>query len=241
MKKLTSFLMNLVLVLMFAVTASATLTTIGTANYGGTDYNLIWDDDNNGNSVVWLDYSNAMGVWASQNAWVAGLSSVLTYQLNGYQVDWGTSDWRLPSAYPVDGSEMGDLFYNELGLAAAIPVDKSELDATIFDNLEAFWYWSGTEYVHNSDFAWVFSMVYGYNGYPGSVSAIRKDARLYYGLAIRNAVVSAVPVHPADLDNDLDGDGSDLVIMAQRLSEGSVSADELEAFAAAFGRVDYQS
>ncbi len=115
-----------VVLLAFAVKASATLVTIGTAQFsGGSDeYNLICDDDYNGNSVVWLDYSNPNGVWASQNAWVAGLSSFLTYKLNGYQVDWGTSDWRLPSAYLVDGSERGDPFYNELGLTAAIPVDK---------------------------------------------------------------------------------------------------------------------
>ncbi len=239
MKKLKSILVTVVLLMTVAVTASATLVIIGTAQFSGegNEYNLIWDD---ANSVVWLDYSNAKGDWANQEAWAAGLSGVLTYQLNGYQVDWGTNDWRLPSAYPLVGSEMGDLFYNELGLGAAIPVDKSELDATIFDNLEPFWYWSGTEYVYDSDFAWVFSMVYGYNGPPGS-SAIKKVARSYYGLAIRNAVVSTVPMHPADLDNDLDGDGADLVKMAQRFSEGSVLVGEFEAFAAAFGRVDYKS
>lgn len=38
--------------------SQATLTTIGTATYFGSEYNLICDDDNNGNSVVSLDYSD---------------------------------------------------------------------------------------------------------------------------------------------------------------------------------------
>jgi len=44
-----------VAVLMFSAvgSAKATLTTIGTVTYGGMNYNLIWDDDNNGNSVIW--------------------------------------------------------------------------------------------------------------------------------------------------------------------------------------------
>jgi len=45
--------------------------------------------------------------------------------------------------------------------------------------------------------------------------------------------------NPADLDGDHDGDGSDLAEMARLMSEGSVSAKELEAFAAAFGIVNY--
>ncbi len=39
---------------------NAALTTIGTAQFNGVgdEYNLIWDNDNNGNSVIWLDYIN---------------------------------------------------------------------------------------------------------------------------------------------------------------------------------------
>lgn len=37
----------------------ATLTTIGTAQLGDSPgaYKIIWDDDNNGQSLVWLDVS----------------------------------------------------------------------------------------------------------------------------------------------------------------------------------------
>jgi len=102
------------LYLLPAVNAQATLTTIGTATYGGSDYNLIWDDDNNGNSVVWLDYSNDWPTWAAQTAWAAGLDGDLTYNIDSaYSVSWTDDDWRLGSTvdgvyqYGYDGTTMG--------------------------------------------------------------------------------------------------------------------------------------
>lgn len=74
--------------------AQATLTNIGTATYNGSTYNLIWDDDNNGNSIVWLDYSNRPGIdimtkWNFQMEWAAGLGSAITdIQTPGYNVIW---------------------------------------------------------------------------------------------------------------------------------------------------------
>ncbi len=120
--------------------AGATLTKIGTATYGGSDYNLIWDDDNNGNSVIWLDYTNALANWSNQKSWAAGLDGNLTYNIDGaYTVSWDDIDWRLGSTvdgawrpgyegdpdndgnysytggYNLANSEIGHLFYEELG------------------------------------------------------------------------------------------------------------------------------
>ena len=64
----------LVMLLVFGVggAANAALTTIGSAGYDSDGsgiidadehYKLIWDDDNNGNSVVWLDYSKHRNTW----------------------------------------------------------------------------------------------------------------------------------------------------------------------------------
>lgn len=82
MKRLFVFLCAISLVFGMVRVSDATLTTIGTASYddgsGSANYNLIWDDNNNGNSVVWLDYTNALGYWSDQNAWTAGLDSALT-------------------------------------------------------------------------------------------------------------------------------------------------------------------
>ncbi len=124
--------------------AQATLITIGTAGYNGASYNLIWENDHNGRSLVWLDYTNAPTLWFYQNLWAASLNGtgVLSYDLKpGYHVDWGANPWRLPTtvddsqAYASNNSlpsdfwysgayslgfnnqtsELGHLFYGELG------------------------------------------------------------------------------------------------------------------------------
>ncbi|MCP4368694.1 MAG: hypothetical protein GY797_11375, partial [Deltaproteobacteria bacterium] len=124
----------LVLMMMgYSIQAQAGLTTIGTAAYGGSDYNLIWDDNNNGNSVVWLDYTNDLTDWQSQKDWALGLGSAITsYNIDpGYAVTWADADWRLPTTvdgpyvfgydgtttggYNITNSEMGHLYYDELG------------------------------------------------------------------------------------------------------------------------------
>ncbi len=60
------------MVMGYSIQAQGVQITIGTATYSGSDYNLIWDDDNNGNSVVWLDYTNSGVNWGSQNTWASG-------------------------------------------------------------------------------------------------------------------------------------------------------------------------
>ena len=127
--------------MIFTASANAALTTIGTATYGEEEYNLIWDDDNNGNSVVWLDYTNEKADWSIQAAWAAGLDEELTINLYaGYAVTWDDDTWRLPTTvddgqarvkgyegdpdgdgiytytagYNLANSELGHLFYVEL-------------------------------------------------------------------------------------------------------------------------------
>ena len=101
-KKLTAICAGITLIGMTSL-AQATLITIGTATYGGSICNLIWDDDNNGNSVVWLDYTNNPATWQNQVNWATGLDAALTINLNpGYSVDWVDNAWRLPAT--VDGS-----------------------------------------------------------------------------------------------------------------------------------------
>ena len=52
--KRESILLLSVSVLLFFGVANANLITIGTANYLGSDYNLIYEDDQ---GLVWLDYT----------------------------------------------------------------------------------------------------------------------------------------------------------------------------------------
>ena len=88
----------------------ATLTTIGTADYEGGTYNLIYDDDDTGHGgggLVWLDYSRDNDDWQGQYDWATGLGgSGFTVTLaTGYSsdIDWSTG-WRLPDT--VDGVQL---------------------------------------------------------------------------------------------------------------------------------------
>lgn len=207
MKRIYALLIALLLVFGLSVSAQATLTTIGTATYGSSDYNLIYDDDL---GITWLDYSNSLDIWQNQVDWAAGLNTagVLTYNLNpGVTVSW-TGDWRLPSTvdglyvrgydgtttagYNIASSEMGHLYYTELGNLGYYDTSGNYqpgwgLNNTgDFLNLQLDFYWSGTEYTANPDTAWNFIFRYG-------------DQYLYpkghsdYALAVRPGDVSAVP------------------------------------------------
>ena len=192
-KKILASVATVLFLLTITGMANADLITIGTATYGGTERNLIWDDDNNGNSLIWLDYSHNHTNWLSQNAWAAGLDSNLIYNIDSsaYTVDWDDAAWRLPSAganphfgYNQTTSEMGDLFYNDLGLSANPPITTTvQLNATNFDNLIASWYWSGTEVAFSPTHAWVFRMQWGHQGYNYKYHKV-------YGLAVRSGQVS---------------------------------------------------
>src|SRR3990172_8730734 len=105
MKRFYVFLMTLVLVFGISVSAHAILTDMG----DGT----IYDDDL---QLSWLQNANTNGlmIWSAANTWADNL------------VFAGFDNWRLPTALNQDdsgpcisfgctGSEMGHLFYTELG------------------------------------------------------------------------------------------------------------------------------
>lgn len=203
------------LLLVLSGSALAALEVIGTASYQGNDYNLIWDDDNNGNSVIWLDYTHAPATWQNQNAWAAGLDpdgvgnteGQLTITWNpGISVTWTDAAWRLPAtvdgpfAYGCDGtttggynitnSEMGHLYYTELGNlgckdtscnpSAGCQAGYGLQNQAPFQNLIASWYWSGTEYASNPAIAWSFHF---HNGNQLNLVDLHNVG---YGLALRS-------------------------------------------------------
>ncbi|NWH05296.1 DUF1566 domain-containing protein [Desulfobacter latus] len=213
MKKI--FLCSVLFLLLMSGMSQAEMITIGTATYNGNDYNLIWDDDNNGNSVVWLDYSNYVN-WASQVTWTNSLDSALTYNIDAqYSVTWDDAAWRLPSTvdggwdvgyegdpdndgnytytggYNLANSEMGHLYYEELGNLGYIDTSGNYpqpgwglTETGDFKNLIASRYWSGTEYANMPSSAWYFRMENG----AQSTNNKHYDA---YVLAVRSGQVSA--------------------------------------------------
>lgn len=213
MKKL--FLCSILFLLLMSGMAHATLMTIGTATYNGSEYNLIWDDDNNGNSVVWLDYTyhSLVGNWATQCAWANGLDSVLTYNIDAeYSVTWDDATWRLPStldgAYSLgyDGtttigfnittSEMGHLFYEELGnlgwydTSGNLQSGYGLTETGDFENLKAATYWTGTEMASYTSMP----MIYTFSMGSGGIMGEHKTTLDNYGLAVRSGQVSVSAV-----------------------------------------------
>lgn len=111
--------------------------------------------------------------WKTANNWIAGMNAA-KYK--------GFNAWRLPTALDggcrginCTGSEFGHLFHVE-GITAAVP--------DLFDNVQAYFYWSGTEFVPDADFAWDFNFDTG-SQYPGG-----KVIPLF-GWAVRSGDASA--------------------------------------------------
>ncbi|MEW6715430.1 MAG: hypothetical protein AB1306_10120 [Nitrospirota bacterium] len=107
------------IVVLFAVFFISVLSAQAALEVRGTDSlgnQLIYDNDRD---ITWYDFTaGGYTAWSAMNNWASGLS-----------VDFGGTiydDWRLPSAmnqdgtgpcsgYNCTGSEMGHLFYTELG------------------------------------------------------------------------------------------------------------------------------
>jgi hypothetical protein len=197
--------------------ANATLTTIGTATYddgtGSKNYNLIYDDDAPMGAITWLDYTNADALWQEQMDWAAGLNGagVLTYNLNGNVASWTGGDWRLPATvdgpfvlgtdgtttygYNITSSEMGHLYYVELGNLGGCDTSGNcpqpgwgLANAGDFVNLGPTWNWSGTESALYPVDAWTFDFFNGFQSYDDKLAVISDNT--YFGVAVRTGKVS---------------------------------------------------
>ena len=206
-----------IIVVLFSVfyistlSAYAGLTTIGQAQYSGQNYNLIWDNDSPSGSIVWLDYTKSVATWQNQMNWAAGLNSggVLTYDINpAYNLTW-SGNWRLPSTvdspyvwgydgtttagYNITSSEMGHLFYTELGnigtynTTGNLQFGHGLTITGDFQNLQSSLYWSGTEYSANPNLAWQF---WTFNGFQDNSS----KGSSVYAIAVRSGDVSVTIV-----------------------------------------------
>ncbi len=181
MKRTFIFLFIMTTVFGLSLQGHATLVNRGTDTLGNS---LIYDDDRN---ITWYDYSN-YGSWIQQVNWASGLT-----------VDFGGAlygDWRLPTSlnqdgtgpclgYNCTGSEMGRLYYTELGNLADGPLT----NIGPFTKLQADYYWSGDQspFVGSPpDPAWAFAFQSG-KQFVGDM-----DGRIN-GLAVRDGDVSLVP------------------------------------------------
>lgn len=144
--------------------------------------------------ITWLADANVNGImnWADANSWAANLSIVDTLNHRTYD------NWRLPTALNQDltgpcfgfncaDSEMGHLFYSELGGTAGQPImSSSDPDLAKFNHVQAEGYWSGTEYAPDTGNAWLFSFYYSDQVVDAKYSG-------FYAMAVSPGDVAAVP------------------------------------------------
>ena len=152
MKKYFQILLVLVFCFSLSGTVNATLILRGSDTLGN---NLIYDTDLD---ITWYDFSNPETFWQDQIDWATDLS-----------IDFGGTifdDWRLPTTvddpssngFNITTSEMGHLFYDELGGTAGSPISGSgDPDLGLFVNLQDDVYWSGTDFATNFGEAWAFT------------------------------------------------------------------------------------
>ena len=194
--------------LLSATTANASLINNGSTIYD-TDLNINWLANANlaDTQAFGVSGINANGTmnWNTAGLWITAMN---TANYLGY------NDWRLPTVtdtgtpgcngafsgtdcgYNLNTAtgEMAHLFFDELG-------NKSYYDTSgigpqpgfgltntgSFSNLQSSFYWSGTEYATNTNFAWNFVTD------DGSQNANGKEWN-FYVLAVRPGQVAAAPV-----------------------------------------------
>jgi len=147
MKKLF-FIMSFIIVFGFTALGNATL-----IDNGG---NLIYDTDLN---ITWYNPVNVARTWDEATSWATGLNVG------------GVTGWRLPSSmnqdgtgpcegYNCTGSEMGHLYYTELGNAAN-PDAANSLISAPFTNLVGYSLWSSTLFDDPPRGVWTFHFGFG--------------------------------------------------------------------------------
>jgi len=147
--------------------------------------------------ITWLSNGGGVGYssWSEASAWAASLSVG------------GLRGWRLPTTlqpdatcrsqiggskgYDCTGSEMGHLFYNELGGKASQAITTTHnTNFSLFQNLQDYYYWSRTEDASDSSKVWEFN----FSG--GSQSVINKGSYVL-ALAVHDGDITAAPVPAA--------------------------------------------
>lgn len=167
--------------------------------YYDTDLDITWLANANYAKTSGYDADGKM-TWTAANTWAANLSFFNPLTNQTYD------NWRLPTTLQPDascgtnvawsygagctGSEMGHLFYAELGGTAYQSILASaDPDLAKFTNLQAYHYWSATELAPGTGIADIaFDFDFGY----GSQSLGDVSNRVY-ALAVSPGDVAAVP------------------------------------------------
>lgn len=179
-------------ILLTATAANAALLSrLGGQAVFDTDLNITWIADanlagNNSFGVAGITSGGTM-TWATAQNWISKINSA------NYL---GFGDWRLPSSNTCSGlsctgSDMGHLFYTELGGVAGVNITNTHnANYNLFQNIKPNYYWSATNFAANATYAWDFD--FGYNQKGGQTIHSKTD--YHYAWAVRTGDVAAVPV-----------------------------------------------
>ena len=196
-----SIIIAVVILISCSVTAYADLFNRGTDDAGNR---LIYDSDLN---ITWYDYTNSFDTWQNQVGWASTLSVSGGSLLETYD------NWRLPASleapwfFGFDGSstvglnitssEMGHLFYTELGNIGHYDTTGTQTscgggypsclaNTNAFQNLLSIPYWSGTERIDATGQSFTFDF---FNG-----DQLTTDHYVQYSaMAVRDGDVAIVP------------------------------------------------
>ncbi len=167
---------------------------LAATNTFGLTYGVNYGNDSYGNpSIIEAD---GLMTWGGAQKWIAAMNAA---NYLGY------NDWRLPTTlqpdasceyqssgdsygYNCTGSEMGHLFYTELGGVAGNDITTAHnANYSLFSNLQSVFYWSGTEYAPDPAFAWLF-------GTNGGTQDYAPKGNYLYALAVRTGQVTVTPL-----------------------------------------------
>ena len=144
--------------------------------------------DNGTYTLTTSDFDTTTGrmTWWGAQAWANNLTLG------------GVTGWSLPSTpvesmgYNVTSSQMGDLFYNQLGVSAHSSIATStNPNYNLFSNVQSNVYWSGSEWAPGPDDTP--GSVWYFNTSNGDQDPNGKPAQ-FYAWAVRPGDVAAVPV-----------------------------------------------
>jgi len=147
---------------------------------------LIYDTDLN---IMWSNHFGGAMTWTAAQQWIGAMNAS-----NGGTGYLGYNNWRLPTSdsclgYNCPGSEMGHLFFNELGGTAYTSISAHHsVSYALFPGLQDQQYWSSTE---SGSSAYLFYFNLGYS------NELNKGSGGIHAWAVRTGDVAAVPVPTA--------------------------------------------
>ncbi len=185
-KKILKLSVSIALIFGFSTVSHATLIDRGGGLIYDDDLDITWIQDAHYCETSGYD-TNGMMTWADAMTWAGNLS----YYDSVRDVTW--DDWHLPTdsvqifGYDRTDSDMGHLYYTELGNEAyATSLGNTGPFLNMLTDLEMYMFWTNSEDSSNSDKAWVIGLGKGIQHAHAKTNSV-------YAWAVRNGDVAAVP------------------------------------------------